>query len=257
MSPARLPRPRLTRPVRVLVRKELRQFLRSRTAVLTGLLLPALIMVVAPVVQLVAASAGSAVRATSVPPPAVPGLAGLGQLSDLFLYFTFPLFFVLGGLMTPSLAATHTVISERERRSIELLVALPVSVTDILTAKTAANLLVAGVTLLPLFVVDAAAVLLLTHAGPLYVLSALLLVLSALAASIGISLLLALLARDFRTANNLNGFFVVPTMLMTGVCVALVPGLWRFVVLSVLMLALGGLAYLVAVRWLTFERYLT
>jgi ABC-type Na+ efflux pump permease subunit len=250
-------RPRLSRPVRVLVRKELRQFLRSRTAVLTGLLLPTLIMVVAPVVQLAAAAAGPTGRASSVPPPAVPGLAGLGQLSDLFLYFTFPLFFVLGGLMTPSLAATHTVISERERRSIELLVALPVSVTDILTAKTTANLLVATVTLLPLFVVDAAAVLLLTHAGPLYVLAALLLVVSALAASIGISLLLALLARDFRTANNLNGFFVVPAMLMTGACVTLVPGLWRFVVLSLLMLALGGLAYLVAVRWLTFERYLT
>lgn len=254
----RLPRVRLrlSRRVRVLVRKELRQFLRSRTAILTGLLLPALIMVVAPLVQLGAASAGSAVK-SSLPPTAVPGLSGLSQLSDIFLYFTFPLFFVLGGLMTPSLAATHTVISERERRSIELLVALPVSVTDILTAKMTANLAVAGVTLLPLFVVDAVAVLALTHAGPLYVLAALLLVLSALTASIGISLLLALLARDFRTANNLNGFFVVPTMVMTGLCVTLVPGLWRFVVLSLLMLALGGLAYLVAVRWLTFERYLT
>ena len=84
-----------------------------------------------------------------------------------------------------------------------------------------------------------------------------LLVSSALVASIGISLLLALVARDFRTANNLNGFFVVPTMIMTGLCVTLVPGLWRFVVLSLLMLALGGLAYLVATRWLTFERYLT
>jgi hypothetical protein len=87
--------------------------------------------------------------------------------------------------------------------------------------------------------------------------AALLLVLCALTGSIGISLLLALVARDFRTANNLNGFFVVPTMIMTGLCVTLVPGLWRFVVLSFLMLALGGLAYLIAVRWLTFERYLT
>jgi ABC-2 type transport system permease protein len=248
---------RLSRPVRVLLRKELRQFLRSRTALMTGLLLPALIMVVAPLVQLLAAAGGSAMRGTSTLPAGVPGLTGLTHLSDLFLYVTFPLFFVLAGLMTPSLAAAHTVISERERRSIELLVALPVSVTDILTAKTAANLLVAAGTLLPLFVVDAAAVLVLTEAGVLYVLAALLLVLCALTASIGISLLLALLARDFRTANNLNGFFVLPTMIMTGLCVTLVPGLWRFVVLSLLMLALGGLAYVIAVRWLTFERYLT
>jgi ABC-2 type transport system permease protein len=252
-----LPRLRLTRPVRVLLRKELRQFSRNRNALLTGLLLPTLIMVVAPVVQLLAAAGGSAMRGTATLPAGVPGMAGLTQLSDLFLYVTFPLFFVLAGLMTPSLAATHTVISERERRSIELLVALPVSVTDILTAKTAANLLVAAATLLPLFVVDAVVVLALAHAGPLYVMAALLLVLSALTASIGISLLLALVARDFRTANNLNGVFVVPTMIMTGLCVTLVPGLWRFVVLSLLMVALGGLAYLIAVRWLTFERYLT
>ncbi len=249
----------LRRPVRVLLKKELRQFVRSRNAILTGLLLPALIMVVAPLAQLSASVADSAGRASSASalPPTVPGLAGLSQLSDIFLYVTFPLFFVLGGLMTPSLAAAHTVISERERRSIELLVALPVSVTDILVAKTAANLLVASATLLPLFVIDAVAVLTLTRAGVLYVLAALVLVLSSLIASIGISLLLALVARDFRTANNLNGFFVVPTMLMTGLCVTLVPGLWRFPVLSALMLGLGGLAYLVAVRWLTFERYLT
>ena len=247
-----------SRPVRVLLRKELRQFARSRTALLTSLMLPALIMVFAPVTQLLSATAGqAATRGGGELPFAVPGLVGLHGVSDLFLYLSFPLFFVLAGLMTPSLAATHTVISERERRSIELLVALPVSVTDILTAKTAANLLVASVTLLPLFVIDAVAILLLTHAGPLYVAAALVLVISALTASIGISLLLALVARDFRTANNLNGVFVVPTMVMTGLCVTLVPGLWRFLVLSVLMLALGGLAYLVAVRWLTFERYLT
>ena len=250
-------RVRLTRPVRVLLRKELRQFLRSRNAVLTGLFLPALILVVAPLAQLGASAASTAAHASPALPAGVPGMAGMSQISDLFLYVTFPLFFVLAGLMTPSLAAAHTVISERERRSIELLVALPVSVTDILTAKTAANLLVAAVTLLPLFVIDAVAVLLLTHAGPLYVLAALVLILSALTASIGISLLLALVARDFRTANNLNGAFVLPTMIMTGLCVTFVPGLWRFLVLSLLMLALGGLAYLIAVRWLTFERYLT
>jgi len=249
--------PRLSRAVRVLLRKELRQFLRSRTAVLTGLMLPALIMVIAPLVQLAASAAGTAQRATSTLPAGVPGMSGLTQLDDLFLYVTFPLFFVLAGLMTPSLAATHTVISERERRSIELLVALPVSVTDILTAKTAANLLVAAVTLLPLFAINAVAVLTLTQAGVLYVLAALVLVLASLTASIGISLLLALVARDFRTANNLNGAFVLPTMIMTGLCVTLVPGLWRFLVLALLMLALGGLAYVIAVRWLTFERYLT
>ena len=38
----------------------------------------------------------------------------------------------IGGLIVPSVAASYTVIAERERRTIELLVALPVSVGDIL-----------------------------------------------------------------------------------------------------------------------------
>lgn len=242
------------RSVRLLFRKEMRQFLRSRQAVLTGLLLPALLMVVAPGLQLLSPNSP---RARPGIPAVVPGLNGITDVRGIFLYFTFPLFIVLAGLMTPSLAAVHTVISERERRSIELLVALPVSVTDIVTAKLGANLAVAAATLAPLFLVDAALILFLTTAGPLFVLSALLLLLSALAASIGVSLLLALVARDFRTANNLNGVFVLPTMIVTGLCVTLVPGLWRFLVLAVLLLVMGAAASWIALRWLTFERYLS
>lgn len=246
------PRP-LKRSVRLLFRKELRQFLRSRQALMTGLVLPAILMVGAPMIQLLSASQSSS---SSDIPATIPGLIGVGSVKNLFLYFTFPLFFVLAGLLTPSLAAAHTIISERERRSIELLVALPVSVTDILTAKLAANLAVAVTTLLPLFAIDAVAVLLITTAGPIYLTAALLLLVSTLAASIGVSLLLALIARDFRTANNLNGVFILPAMLLTGLCVTLVPGLWRFVVLSALMLMMGGIAAWIAMRWLTFERYL-
>ncbi len=244
----------LHRSVRLLFRKEVRQFLRNRQAVLTGLLLPAMVMVVAPGVQLLSASSA---RARPNIPAVVPGLNGINDVGSIFLYFTFPLFVVLAGLMTPSLAAVHTVISERERRSIELLVALPVSVTDIVTAKLGANLAVAAATLAPLFAVDAALILLVTTAGPLFVMAAFLVLLSALTASIGVSLLLALVARDFRTANNLNGAFVLPTIIVTGLCVTLVPGLWRFLVLAVLLLAMGGAALWIALRWLTFERYLS
>lgn len=243
----------LKRSVRLLLRKELRQFLRSRQAIMTGLLLPALLMVGVPMLQLgVSAQSSSRADISAV----VPGLIGVTSARGIFLYFTFPLYFVLAGLLTPSLAAVYTIISERERRSIELLVALPVSVTDIVTAKLGANLTVAVTSLLPLFVIDAVVILLTASAGPLYLAAALLLLVSTLTASIGVSLLLALLARDFRTANNLNGVFIIPALLLTGLCVALVPGLWRFVVLSALMLAMGGIAAWIALRWLTFERYL-
>lgn len=243
--------------VRLLFWKEVRQLARSRSAILTGLLLPGMLMVLAPLGQLLSGAASRGGDQMESLPAVLPGLAGITGVQEFFLYFTFPLFFVLAGLMTPSLAATHTVISERERRSIELLMALPLTVTDILTAKLAANLAVATATLLPLFAVDATAVLLLTDAGAPYLVSALFLLLSSLAASIGVSLLLALLARDFRTANNLNGAFVLPAMILVGACVALVPGLARFWVLGLLMLALGAAAFYAGLRWLTFERYLS
>ncbi len=243
------------RQVRLLFRKEIRQLTRSRGALVTGVMLPALLMVLAPLSQLLASSAGRQ-RAGGIP-AVTPGLAGLTGVQDFFLYFTFPLFFVLSGLMTPSLAATYTVITERERRSLELLMALPLSVVDILTAKLAANLAAATATLLPLFAIDAVFVLVLTRAGPLYIFAALLLLISALVASIGVSLLLALLARDFRTSNNLNAAFVLPAMVLTGLVTVLVPGLWRFAVLALLLLALGGGAFAAGARWLTFERYLS
>jgi ABC-2 type transport system permease protein len=245
----------LNTEARLLFWKEVRQLSRSRGALVTGVLLPTVLMVLAPVSQLYASrNAGPGGFAV---PSALPGLQGMTGAQDFFLNFTFPLFFVLAGLLTPSLAATYTVVSERERRSLELLMSLPVTVTDILAAKVAANLAAAAVTLLPLFVIDAVFVLLLSSAGPLYVLALLVLLLSSLTASIGVSLLLALIARDFRTSNNLSGAFVVPVMALTVVCAALVPGIWRFAVLSLAMLTLGAVAYYASVRWLTFERYLS
>jgi hypothetical protein len=47
----------------------------------------------------------------------------------------------------------------------------------------------------------------------------------------------------------------VPPLVLTGVCIVLVPGLGRFVVLGLLMLALGCGALYAGLRWLTSERY--
>jgi ABC-2 type transport system permease protein len=240
-------------PVQALFWKEIRQLTRSRGALLTSLFFPFALLVVVPSAQLMSRSG----TRPDLPVAPVPGLIGLHTLPEFLLFLSFPLFYVLAGLMTPSLAATYTVVGERERRSLELLMTLPVSVREILTAKLAANLVTACVALLPLFVVNAALVLLVGGAGPLYVLAALFLLVSALASSVGVSLLLALLARDLRTSNNLSGLAIPPVMLVTAICVVLVPGLGRFVVLSMLLLLLTAGTVVACLRWLTFERYLS
>ena len=67
---------------------------------------------------------------------------------------------------------------------------------------------------------------------------------------------LTLLARDFRTANNLSGAFVVPALLLTVGTLGAVAGPARTYVLAVILLALGAVAIVAALRWVSFERYL-
>jgi hypothetical protein len=79
---------------------------------------------------------------------------------------------------------------------------------------------------------------------------------AAVVCSIGISLLLTLLARDFRTANNLSGAFILPVMLLTAATLGAVGGPARTYVLALALLTVGGVAMLAALRWVSFERYL-
>ncbi|HTD76674.1 MAG TPA: hypothetical protein VK898_03485, partial [Chloroflexota bacterium] len=82
------------------------------------------------------------------------------------------------------------------------------------------------------------------------------LLLSALACSVAVALLLALLARDFRTANNINGALLGPVILaVLGVLFGL-PTPLSYIVLAAVLLAAAAAAVQVGLRWLTFERYL-
>jgi ABC-2 type transport system permease protein len=242
--------------VRILLGKELRQVCRSRGALLSATLLPLFLMTGLPMVQLFAARA-----ATSAGQPAVssgfipPGIAEVAN-DPTRVAVMLPMFITLGGLVVPSVSATYTVVAEREKRSLDLLMALPVTVGDILWAKVLAMLVLAGLVVLPLFTIDMAVLAPLGLITPLEVVLLFALLISALACSVGLALLLALLARDFRTANNLNGALLGPLIIGMLAVLFLVSGPLRYLLLAVVLLGVGALAVLVALRWLTFERYL-
>jgi ABC-type Na+ efflux pump permease subunit len=168
----------------------------------------------------------------------------------------FPLFVTLSGLVVPSVTAIYIIVSEREKRSLELVMALPVRVRDILAAKLAAVVLFSVAVLVPLYLVDAAVLLGLGVASLGYVILLFLVLLASLLCSVGIALLLALLARDFRTAQNINGMLEFPIILMAVVILAGVGGSARLWLLTGILLLLAGASALTALRWLTFERYL-
>lgn len=67
---------------------------------------------------------------------------------------------------------------------------------------------------------------------------------------------LTLLARDFRTSNNLSGAFVVPVLMLTVATLGAVSGPGHTYVLALVLLALGAVAVFAALRWVSFERYL-
>ncbi len=249
-------------PVRALLGKELRQLRRSKGALLSATVLPLLLLVLIPLGQVLGmrgAAAGTRLPLSSPRPPSLPpGLASLIQDPvQLVVQVMLPLYVTIGGLVVPSVAAIYTVIAEREKRSLELLMALPARLQEILLAKLLATLVLALIVVVPLFAVDALVLLALRVASPGEVALLFIVLLAALACSIGIALLLALLARDFRTANHLNGALVGPLILLALAILFGVPGAQRLLVLAAALLAAGAGAFWVGARWLTFERYLT
>jgi ABC-type Na+ efflux pump permease subunit len=189
-------------------------------------------------------------------PALLSGASDVDQPVGLFVTLLFPLFVTLSGLVVPSVTAIYIIVSEREKRSLELVMALPVRVRDILAAKLAAVVLFSVAVLVPLYLVDAAVLLGLGVASLGYVILLFLVLLASLLCSVGIALLLALLARDFRTAQNINGMLEFPIILMAVVILAGVGGSARLWLLTGILLLLAGASALTALRWLTFERYL-
>lgn len=224
--------------VRDLVAKELRELRRSRGALASATLIPTFLLLVMPLGQFLA-------------------LRFDGGPTDVFTRFLLPLFVAVGGLIVPAMTATYTVVAERERRSLELLMALPVRVGDILLAKLLTLLIVSGLTVVPLFVVDAATLLAFGVIGMGDVALLTLVLMAGTSASIGMALLMALLARDYRTANNLFGAILGPLVIATVVILMGWAGWPRLVVLASLLLGVGAIATIAALRWVTFERYLT
>jgi ABC-2 type transport system permease protein len=258
--PLRLP------AVRTLLWKELRQIRRNRSALVTSLLMPALLLVGIPLAQFRAFQLASAAATESTTALVAAGQLSptnevlLGRFAEPLAAFTellFPLFVTLSGVLAAPMTAMYTVVAERERRSLDLLMALPVSVSDILAAKVLSVLLLGTGVTLPMYAITASVVWSQGAISAGYATLLLLVLLAALTSSVGVTLVVTLLARDYRTANNLSGLQIVPVLFGGVAILLLVPGLLRFALLSLLLLLIGGVALVVAQRWITFERYLS
>jgi ABC-type Na+ efflux pump permease subunit len=252
----------LDREVRLLIGKEWKQLLRSRGALATALLLPTLMLLIIPTVQMFTLlNMPASSQSFSDLPPGMPLPPVIAAAADdpraVLRLLLLPLFVTIGGLLVPSTMATYTLIAERENRTLELLVALPVRVGQILLAKLLVILMLAAGVTFTLFAIDAVLIVALGIGSPAFVAALLLLLLAALAYSTASALLISLLARDFRTANNLNGALVVPTLLLSVALLTLAPGGSLALLGLALVFVLAALAAtFIALRVITFERLL-
>jgi ABC-type Na+ efflux pump permease subunit len=236
--------------------KETTQLGRNRSALLTATLLPALILFLAPIQVLIQSRFFGSASFEQIAAAPLPGLASITGPNELLLQVVYPLLFVLGGLLLPTLTTTYAIIAERERRSLELLISLPVSVAEVLAAKILAVLIVTGLVGLPYVGLVIMLLMVVGIADASIIPSLLMPFVAAVVCATSGSLLLTLLARDFRSANNLNGALMIPVVIIAAVPILTVAGAARTYVVAALLLALAALALLAATRWITFERYL-
>jgi ABC-type Na+ efflux pump permease subunit len=242
------------REIQILVRKELQQLIGSRGAIWTALLLPILFLVLVPAPYLFLASAlpvGAIELGAAVP------LGAANDPNAVLRMLILPLCMLAGGLLVPSSTATYTLIAEREQRTLELLVGLPVRIGQVLLAKLLVVALVTVGVCFALFALDAGLIISFNIAGPGYVAALGTLLLAALIYATASALLIALLARDLRTANHLATAFLLPTILLGAAVLVLVPGEYTRLLALAGLLAVGAATTLwVALRVVTFERLL-
>lgn len=212
----------------------------------------------APAVQAPAVIAPPQPGALSASPRAsLPGfLSNFADYQKLFRDVMFPFFLLLAASMVPMTFAMQTVLLERERRTLELLTALPIRVEDILAAKVVTTLLVACAVMLPLFCIDLVVIGFDGLGGVGQVGLDLLVLLTGLAASAGTTLLLALVIKEMRTTGQLAGFLSLPAIIFFAAIIFLVPAPWNLLLASLLLLASAALSIFAAQRWITVERYL-
>lgn len=245
----------LSTTIHALFAKEMRQLRRSRVAMITSTLLPLFLMVVSPLGQYLSMRQSPDALAGSTGGLVPAGTAALESPEAMMSLFFMPFTVVIGGLIVPVMAATYTVVAERERRTVELLVALPARIRDILAAKLLAMLVMSGIVLGPLMAIDALWLSYFDIASPGQLLVLVALLASAIACSTTLALLVALVARDFRTANQMTGALIGPLILLTiGTFLLLPPHLAPLASIGVL-LGVSALSLVAALRWLTFERY--
>jgi ABC-type Na+ efflux pump permease subunit len=249
----------IAREAKILLRKELKQIVSSKAVVVSSLLVPVLMLLVIPNFILAASmNAPNKPHKGGGPPPNIGFITDIGDDPRRIVVALLPLFVSMVGVILPMLLTTHLVINERERRTLELLVALPVRIQEVMRAKLMAVVIATSIVMVPMVTIDAVTILVSGVGRVRDVIGLPVLVVCVITFATTAALLVALVAKDFRTANNVAGLVLVPAIFLTIAGVTILPGgPVRPLVLAGLYLGAALVLGRIALRVVTFERLLS
>jgi ABC-type Na+ efflux pump permease subunit len=232
-----------------LFRKETRQILRSKKTIVAAALVPALMLIVVTGGDILTLRLGFGSKPIYL-------LSSAHAVSGTYLlrHFTLPVLVTISALVTPSIVMGDVLFGERERRTLDLLVALPVSALDVILAKVAAVVLFALCVTIPLFCVNVVLVSACGYGGVSQTLALLEVVFGAIGYSTSSALLIALVAGEARAANIVSGLLLGPIIPLEGLVLTSVSGTAAISVCAIGLAVLTCGAMAKSVRSLSFER---
>jgi ABC-type transport system involved in multi-copper enzyme maturation permease subunit len=232
-----------------LLRKELRQITRSRRTTLAAAAVPALMLLFVAFGDIITAKVGFGSRPIYI-------LSAAHAVSGTFLvrHYSLPVLVTISAMVTPSIVMGDILLGERERRTLDLLVALPVAALDVVLAKLAAVLVFALSVTVPLFAANVLLVSAFGYASLAQTVALSALLLSAVAYSAASALLIALLAGEPRAANIVSGLILGPVVPFEGVVLSAVHDVSAIGICAVSLALCTGLALLWSIRLLSFQR---
>lgn len=235
--------------LKALFRKEILQITRSRRTIFAATLVPALMLVFVTAGDIITLKLGFGSKPIYLLSPSHP-LSG----TYLLRHYTLPVLVTISALVTPSIVMGDVLWGERERRTLELLVALPLSVVDMVVAKLGAVLLFALSVTLPLFAINVLIVNAFGYSSPSQTMVLVELMLGAIAYSATSALLITLLAGEARAANIISGLVLGPIVPVEGLVLSGVNGEAGIVVCAIGLAVLTLLSLRWSMRRLSFER---
>jgi Cu-processing system permease protein len=235
--------------LRPLFRKEARQIMRSKRTVAAAALVPALMLIFVTGGDIVTLRLGFGSKPIYL-------LSSAHAVSGTYLlrHFTLPVLITISSLVTPSIVMGDVLFGERERRTLDLLVGLPISALDVVIAKLAAVLLFALSVTIPLFALNVVIVSAFGYGSVSQTAALCELMLAAICYSATSALLIALVAGEARAANIVSGLLLGPIVPLEGLILTSTKGETAITICAFGLGLLTCGALFRSIRLLSFER---